>query len=80
MIPFLLSYKQNILYNVWKSILTLRDAITITRTNVRHLQQEVKLYDILTEQVHIHKPVILFLYLYLFRIEGPIGILNSHIK
>ncbi|CAD6265345.1 unnamed protein product [Miscanthus lutarioriparius] len=42
---------ESILYNVWKSILTLRDAIAITRTNVRHLQQEVKLYDILTEQI-----------------------------
>ncbi|KAJ1254527.1 hypothetical protein BS78_K038500 [Paspalum vaginatum] len=42
---------ESILYSVWKGILTLRDALTITRTNVRHLQQELKLYDILTQQI-----------------------------
>ncbi|CAD6245248.1 unnamed protein product [Miscanthus lutarioriparius] len=42
---------ESILYSVWKSILTLRDALTITRTSVRHLQQELKLYGILTEQI-----------------------------
>ncbi|KAG0523787.1 hypothetical protein BDA96_07G152900 [Sorghum bicolor] len=42
---------ESILYSVWKTVLTLRDALTITRTNVRHLQQEVKLYAILTEQI-----------------------------
>ncbi|WVZ92720.1 hypothetical protein U9M48_038766 [Paspalum notatum var. saurae] len=41
----------SILYSVWKAILTLRDDLTITRTNVRHLQQELKLYDILTQQI-----------------------------
>lgn len=57
--------------------------MAITRDSVRHLQQQVKLYHILTEQVqcNIHKPVTLFLHLDLFRIGGPIGIfLKKHIN
>ncbi|TKW10521.1 hypothetical protein SEVIR_6G170100v4 [Setaria viridis] len=42
---------ENILYSVWKSILTLRDALTRTRINVQHRQQELNLYSILTEQI-----------------------------
>ncbi|CAO2202016.1 unnamed protein product [Urochloa humidicola] len=42
---------ENILYSVWKSILTQRDALTITRINVQHLHQELNLYNILTEQI-----------------------------
>ncbi|KAL5667908.1 hypothetical protein ACJX0J_020129, partial [Zea mays] len=41
----------SVLYNVWESISTLRDAMAITRDSVRHLQQQVKLYHILTEQI-----------------------------
>uniref|UniRef100_A0A0A9AHP5 AUGMIN subunit 8 n=1 Tax=Arundo donax TaxID=35708 RepID=A0A0A9AHP5_ARUDO len=50
-----LSFRKNsvesILYSVWKSILTLRDALTVTRVDVRLLHQELKLYYILTEQI-----------------------------
>ncbi|XP_062192798.1 AUGMIN subunit 8-like isoform X2 [Phragmites australis] len=42
---------ESILYSVWKSIVTLRDALTVTRIDVRLLQQELKLYYILTEQI-----------------------------
>ncbi|XP_062195045.1 QWRF motif-containing protein 4-like isoform X2 [Phragmites australis] len=42
---------ESILYSVWISILTLRDALTITRIDVLLLQQEMKLYYILTEQI-----------------------------
>ncbi|OEL33497.1 AUGMIN subunit 8 [Dichanthelium oligosanthes] len=42
---------ENILYSVWKSILTLRDALTTTRINGQRLQQEQNLYSILTEQI-----------------------------
>ncbi|CAO2163211.1 unnamed protein product [Urochloa humidicola] len=42
---------ENILYSVWKSILTQRDALTVTRLNVQHLQQELNLYNIITEQI-----------------------------
>ena len=57
-IPFPLS-KQNILYSVSESTLTLRDALTITRINVQHLQQELNLYNILAEQVWIHISLII---------------------
>ncbi|CAL5012731.1 unnamed protein product [Urochloa decumbens] len=42
---------ENTLYSVWKSILTQRDALIITRINVQHLHQELNLYNILTEQI-----------------------------
>ncbi|XP_039854211.1 AUGMIN subunit 8-like isoform X2 [Panicum virgatum] len=42
---------ENILYSVLESTLTLRDALTITRINVQHLQQELNLYNILAEQI-----------------------------
>lgn len=42
---------ENILYSVSESTLTLRDAPTITRINVQHLQQELNLYNILAEQI-----------------------------
>ncbi|TVU05698.1 hypothetical protein EJB05_48875, partial [Eragrostis curvula] len=50
-----LSFRRNSaesnIFGVWKSILTLRDALTTTRIDVRLLQQEMKLYHILTEQI-----------------------------
>ena len=58
-IHFPLSCKQNILYSVLESTLTLRDALTITRINVQHLQQELNLYNILAEQVWIHISLII---------------------
>ncbi|PUZ51683.1 hypothetical protein GQ55_6G207900 [Panicum hallii var. hallii] len=42
---------ENILYSVLESTLTLRDALTITKINVQRLQQELNLYNILTEQI-----------------------------
>ncbi|KAL6661569.1 hypothetical protein ACP70R_000953 [Stipagrostis hirtigluma subsp. patula] len=42
---------ESILYSVWKSILKLWDAVTMTSIDVRHLQQKLKLYNILKEQI-----------------------------
>ncbi|KAL6655558.1 hypothetical protein ACP70R_006384 [Stipagrostis hirtigluma subsp. patula] len=38
-------------YNVWRNTLNLRDAVNTRRTMVQHLQQELKLYSILKEQI-----------------------------
>jgi hypothetical protein len=51
-IVFLSSHvKQSILYSVWKSIVQLRDSVTVRRIDVQLLQQELKLYYVLKEQV-----------------------------
>ncbi|KAL5219716.1 hypothetical protein ABZP36_024429 [Zizania latifolia] len=47
---FLSHVKQSILYSVWKSILKLRDSVTVRRIDVQLLQQDFKLYYILKEQ------------------------------
>ncbi|KAL6846549.1 hypothetical protein ACP4OV_023997 [Aristida adscensionis] len=42
---------ESTIYNVWRNTLNLRDAVNIRRTMVQHLQQELKLYNILKEQI-----------------------------
>uniref|UniRef100_A0A0E0EM17 AUGMIN subunit 8 n=1 Tax=Oryza meridionalis TaxID=40149 RepID=A0A0E0EM17_9ORYZ len=42
---------ESILYSVWKSIVQLRDSVTVRRIDVQLLQQELKLYYVLKEQI-----------------------------
>ncbi|XP_006659451.1 QWRF motif-containing protein 4-like isoform X1 [Oryza brachyantha] len=50
-LSFQKSSVESVLYSVWKSILKLRDSVTVRRTDVQLLQQELKLYYILKEQI-----------------------------
>jgi hypothetical protein len=43
---------QNTIYNVWRNTLNLRDSVNTRRIMVQHLQKELRLYDILKEQVN----------------------------
>jgi hypothetical protein len=52
-ISFPSSYvKQNTIYNVWRNTINLRDSVNMKRIMVQHFQQELRLYNILKEQVH----------------------------
>lgn len=44
--------KQNTIYNVWRNTINLRDSVNMKRIMVQHFQQELRLYNILKEQVH----------------------------
>uniref|UniRef100_A0A0D9X8B7 Uncharacterized protein n=1 Tax=Leersia perrieri TaxID=77586 RepID=A0A0D9X8B7_9ORYZ len=50
-LSFQKSSVESISYSVWKNILKLRDSVTVRRTDVQLLQQELKLYYILKEQI-----------------------------
>ncbi|CAM0951423.1 unnamed protein product [Alopecurus aequalis] len=50
-LSFQKSNVENILYNVWRNTSNLRDAVNLRRVMVQRHQQELKLYDILQEQI-----------------------------
>uniref|UniRef100_A0A0D9XDV0 AUGMIN subunit 8 n=1 Tax=Leersia perrieri TaxID=77586 RepID=A0A0D9XDV0_9ORYZ len=50
-ISFQKATAESIIYNVWRNILNLRDAVNTRRIMVQCLQQELKLYGILKEQI-----------------------------
>ncbi|PAN12498.1 hypothetical protein PAHAL_2G268900 [Panicum hallii] len=42
---------ENIIYNVWRNTINLRDSVNMRRIMMQHLQQELRLYRILKEQI-----------------------------
>ncbi|GJM98741.1 hypothetical protein PR202_ga15776 [Eleusine coracana subsp. coracana] len=50
-LSFQMTVVENTIYNVWKNTLNLRDSVNMRRIMVQHLQQELRLYDILKEQI-----------------------------
>ncbi|CAL5064327.1 unnamed protein product [Urochloa decumbens] len=42
---------ENTIYNVWWNTINLRDSVNMRRIMVQHLQQELRLYNILKEQI-----------------------------
>ncbi|XP_062198548.1 AUGMIN subunit 8-like isoform X2 [Phragmites australis] len=44
---------ESTIYNVWRNTLNLWDAVNVRRIMVQHLQQELRLYNILKEQVRL---------------------------
>ncbi|CAN6217704.1 unnamed protein product [Urochloa humidicola] len=42
---------ENTIYNVWRNTINLRDSVNMSRIMVQHLQQELRLYNILKEQI-----------------------------
>ncbi|KAJ1289725.1 hypothetical protein BS78_02G186500 [Paspalum vaginatum] len=42
---------ENVIYNVWRNTINLRDSVNTRRIMVQHLQQELRLHNILKEQI-----------------------------
>lgn len=42
---------ENTMYNVWRNTVNLRDSVNMKRIMVQHFQQELRLYNILKEQI-----------------------------
>ncbi|OQU89517.1 hypothetical protein SORBI_3002G205600 [Sorghum bicolor] len=42
---------ENTIYNVWRNTISLRDSVNMKRIMVQHFQQELRLYNILKEQI-----------------------------
>jgi len=42
---------ENTIYNVWRNTINLRDSVNTRRIMMQHLQQELRLYNILKEQI-----------------------------
>ncbi|CAD6219229.1 unnamed protein product [Miscanthus lutarioriparius] len=42
---------ENTIYNVWRNTINLRDSVNMKRIMVQHFQQELRLYNILKEQI-----------------------------